>query len=85
MNTLETRLPGCRISHNQEDSLGVDWNGLICAVRRRPRDNKWIVVIHDISADDELDTAPTEESLENSRNEAIEKMCELADQMISVR
>ena len=25
-----SQLPGCHIAHDYEDSLSVDWNGVIC-------------------------------------------------------
>jgi hypothetical protein len=81
---IEAQLPGCRIVHNEEDSVGVDWNKVICAARQRPRDKKWIVVVHDV-ANSDLDTAPTQDDIANDRSHAIEMLCHLAKQMVNQR
>ncbi len=84
MSPLETRLPGCRVTHSEPESIGVDYNGLVCAARRLPRDGSWIIVIHDVSEKD-LDTAPVSEASAPDRDAAIKKLCVLAEELLRLR
>ncbi len=84
MRIFENRLPGCRVTHSEPESIGVDWSGLVCVARERPRDGRWIIVVHDVS-DGDLDTAPMREGSAPGRDGAIKKLCDLAEDMLRLR
>ena len=86
MQELYLQLPGCQVSHTEEEgALVVDWNQLLCITRQRPRDGKWLVVVYDLSKSDSLDTAPFEETMALSPDHAIELMCKLAHRLVQQR
>jgi hypothetical protein len=84
MCTFENRLPGCRVTHSEPESIGVDWNGLVCGARKLPRDGSWIIVVSDVSEGD-LDTVPECEGSATDRDGAINKLCDLAEDIVRLR
>ncbi len=84
MGILDLRLPGYRITHDTSSSLLISWNKLVCGARKHPHDGTWIVAVHDVSEDD-LDSAPSADEIASSRDEALGKLCDLAERMIALR
>ena len=64
--------------------IGVDWNGLVCGARKLPHDGSWIIVVSGVSEGD-LDTASEYEGSATDRDGAINKLCDLAEDMVRLR
>lgn len=80
----EIQLSGYRVTHDEADSFIFEWNDVVCGARCRPRDGKWVLVVHDVSHPD-LDTAPTEEGIADTRSEAKAELCRLALTIVANR
>ncbi len=84
MNEIAERLPGNRVSHSTDESIIVNWEGLVAGASYRPNDGKWTVAVHDISNGD-MDTGNKKSEVEETREQAIIRLCEMCSEMLILR